>query len=119
MIYRDNSEWKLCPKKVIFEQNGEQKEEYTNKPEWYQNFAKKWEGFEVLEITDAEFSQEEIARLEKIKNMSEGHSEAVRKYVETGEFPEGMDLAELLRTGEITKDVIPAKLVGEEEIEVQ
>ena len=119
MIYRNKGEWKLCPKKVKYQRkDGEIIEEYTNKPEWYQNFAKKWEGFEVLEVTDAEFSQEEIGRLEKIKNMSEGHSEAVRKYVETGEFPEGMDLAELLRTREITKDVIPAKLVGEEEIEV-
>ena len=117
MLYRDNGEWKLCPKKVIFEQNGEQKEEYTNKPEWYQNFAKKWEGFEVLAVTDAEFSQEEIARLEKVKNMSEGHSEAVRKYVETGEFPEGMDLAELLRTGKIKSNIISSEY-QEEDIEV-
>ena len=120
MIYRDNGEWKLCPKKVKYQRkDGEIIEEYTNKPEWYQNFAKKWEGFEVLEITDADFPQEVKDRLEKVKHMSEGHSEAAREYIQTGEFPEGMDLAELLRTGVITKDVIPTKLVGEEEIEVQ
>ncbi|MFW6015057.1 MAG: hypothetical protein ACOCRK_01315 [bacterium] len=118
MIYREKGEWKLCPKKVKYERkDGEIIEEYTNKPEWYQNFAKKWEGFEVLEINDTEFSQEEKDRLEKVKNMSEGHREAVKEYIETGEFPEGMDLSELLRTGEISKNIIPSELVGEEEIE--
>ena len=33
--------------------------------------------------------------------MSEGQGEAVKTYVETGEFPEGLDLAKLLRTGKI------------------
>ena len=114
MIYRNNGQWKLCPKKVIINQNGEEKEEYTNKPGWYINFAKKWGGFEVLEITDANYTQEEINRLEKVKHMSEGHAEAVRKYVKTGEFPEGMDLADLLRTGKIKSNVITAEYRDEE-----
>ena len=46
--------------------------------------------------------------------MSEGHAEAVRKYVKTGEFPEGVDLAELLRTGEIKSNIIPAEYRDEE-----
>ena len=115
MIYRDKGEWKLCPKKVIINENGEQREEYTNKPGWYINFAKKWGGFEVLEITDANYTQEEINRLEKVKHMSEGHAEAVRKYVETGEFPTGMDLAELLTTGEIKSNIISAEYRDEEQ----
>ena len=116
MIYRKNNSWKLCSKKVKYKRkDGEIVEEYTNKPIWYQNFAKKWEGFEVLEITDVEFSQEEKDRLEKVKHMSEGHREAVEQYVETGEFPEGMDMANLLRTGKIKSNIIPAEY--REEIE--
>jgi len=46
--------------------------------------------------------------------MSEGHAEAVRKYVKTGEFPEGMDLADLLRTGKIKSNVITAEYRDEE-----
>ena len=115
MIYRNKGEWKLCSKKVKYQRkDGEIIEEYTNNPEWYQNFAKKWEGFEVLKIKDADFSQEEIGRLEKVKNMSEGHGKAVRKYIETGEFPEGMDLAKLLRTGKIKTNVIPSEYQNEE-----
>ena len=46
--------------------------------------------------------------------MSEGHGEAVKTYVETGEFPEGLDLAKLLRTGEIKSNIIPAEYRDEE-----
>jgi hypothetical protein len=46
--------------------------------------------------------------------MSEGHGEAVKTYVETGEFPTGMDLVELLRTGEIKSNIIPAEYRDEE-----
>ena len=115
MIYRDNGEWKLCPKKVTYKnKDGEIIEEYTNKPIWYQNFAEKWGTFEVIEIIDAEYTQEEIGRLESVKMMSEGHGEAVKQYVETGEFPAGMDLAELLRTGKIKSNIIPAEYRDEE-----
>jgi hypothetical protein len=118
MIYRKNGAWKLCPKKVTISENGEQKIKYTNKPEWYQNFAQKWEKSEIIEIVDSEYTQEQIDRLEKVKHMSEGHGEAVRQYVETGEFPEGMDLAELLRTGKIKSNVIPSEYRDEEIEEV-
>ena len=114
MIYRDNGEWKLCPKKVTIDKSGETEEKYTHKPEWYQNFAKKWGEFEVIEVVDAEYTQEEKDRLEKVKNMSEGHGEAVELYVETGNFPTGYDLAELLRTGQIKSNVIPEKYRDEE-----
>ena len=50
--------------------------------------------------------------------MSEGHGEAVKTYVETGEFPEGLDLSELLRTGEIKSNIIPAEYRDEEIEEV-
>ena len=109
MIYRQNGEWKLCPKKVKYQRDGENFEEYTNKPIWYTNFAKMWSDFEVIEIVDAEYTQEEIDRLDKIKHMSEGHKEAVVQYVETGEFPEGMDMADLLRTGKIKSNIIPSE----------
>ena len=116
MIYRENNEWKLCPKKVVYSRDGETFEEYTNTPIWYTNFAKMWSDFEVEEIVDAEFTQEEKERLEKVKHMSEGHGEAVKQYVETGEFPEGMDLAELLRTGKIKTNIIPSEYRDEKEL---
>ena len=116
MIYRDKNVWKLCPKKVVYSRDGETFEEYTNKPKWYQNFAQKWDGFEVVEIVNAEFTQEEKNRLEKVKHMSEGHGEAVIQYIKTGEFPEGMDLAELLRMGKIKTNIIPSEYRDEEEL---
>ena len=116
MIYRNKNVWKLCPKKVVYLRDGETSEKYTNTPIWYTNFAKMWSDFEVIEIVDAEYTQEEKNRLEKVKNMSEGHGGAVIQYIKTGEFPEGMDLAELLRTGKIKTNIIPSEY-REEEIE--
>jgi len=46
--------------------------------------------------------------------MSAGHCEAVKQYVKTGEFPEGMDLSELLRTGKIKSNIITAEYRDEE-----
>ena len=112
MIYRDKNVWKLCPKKVRYQRDGETFEEYTNEPIWYTNFAKMWDNFEVIEIVDAEFSQAQKDRLEKVKHMSEGHSKAVKQYIETGEFPEGMDLANLLRIGKIKSNIIPSESVS-------
>ena len=117
MIYRDKNEWKLCPKKIKYQRNDEEiVEEYTNTPIWYTNFAKMWSDFEVIEIVDAEFTQEEIKRLEKVKHMSEGHKEAVVQYIKTGEFPEGMDLANLLRIGKIKTNIIPSEYREEKEL---
>ena len=114
MIYRENNEWKLCPKKVMYQRDGVTFEDYTNKPIWYTNFAKMWSDFEVIEIVDAGYTQEEKDRIEKVKHMSEGHKEAVVTYIKTGEFPEGMDLANLLRTGKIKSNIIPSEYRDEE-----
>ena len=114
MIDRENNVWKLCSKKVKYQRDEETFEEYTNTPIWYTNFAKMWPDFEVIEIVDAEFTQEQIDRLEKVKHMSEGHGEAVKQYIKTGEFPEGMDMAELLRTGKIKTNIIPSEYRDEE-----
>ena len=114
MIYRDKNVWKLCPKKVVYSRDGETFEEYTNIPILYTNFAKKWDNFEVIEIIDAEYTQEEKNRLEKVKHMSEGHGGAVIQYIKTGEFPEGMDMADLLRTGKIKTNIIPSEYRDEE-----
>ncbi len=109
MIYRDSEKWALCPQKVTYTKEGINFEEYTNNPTWWQNFAQKWDNIEILEIVDAEYTQDEIDRLNKVKSMSEGHGAAVRQYVETGEFPQGMDMAELLRAGKITNKIIPTE----------
>jgi len=114
MIYRSNGEWKLCPKKVTYIKDGETFEEYTNKPEWYKNFAQKWEGFEVIDIVGAEYTDKQIERLEKVKHMSEGHKEPVIEYIKTGEFPEGEDMAKLLKEGKITNNIIPEEYRDDE-----
>lgn len=115
MIYRENGKWKLCPKKVKYKNKDEEVvEEYTNNPIWFKNFAKKWEYFEVLEITDAGHTNKQKARIKKVKRMSEGHGEAVELYVKTGNFPEGYDLAELLRTGQVKSNIIPEKYMDKD-----
>lgn len=107
MLYRKNNEWAFCPHKVIYTQHGEALEAFTHDKEWWQNFAKQWDRTEIVEFVDVAPTLEQTARLDKVKHMGEGHGEACRIYVETGEFPAGHDLGALLNLGKVKPDLIP------------
>lgn len=107
MIYREANQWALCPLEVTYEQNGKQLTAYTHDKQWWQNFADKWEHTRIVNFTKAEHPQIYFERLEKVKYMGEGHGEAVKRYVETGEFPDEYDLAQLLHDGKVKPDMIP------------
>ena len=88
MLYRKNGEWALCPHKVRYTQRGEELEQYTSDPQWWIDFANIWAHTEIVEISEVVWTEEEIARLEEIKHISEGYSAMCVDYVRSGEFPD-------------------------------
>ena len=114
MLYRKNNQWALCPLKVVYKENGEQKEAYTHDKGWWERLANAFEHTEIISFQEVSHAPEQLDRLEHIKNMSEGFGAQCEKYVLTGEFPEGehYDLAALLRTGAIKPHMIPEEYQG-------
>lgn len=91
MIYREEDEFKLMPYKVTFLQNGEEQFNFTvDKTTWI--------GYEKLgHITDVsfeevEYSPEQLARLEEVKNFPESEAHYIEDYVINGNIPESSQL---------------------------
>lgn len=98
MLYIEEGEWKLAPNKVIYEQNGEKMEHYTNDKEWWEDFAAKWDHTEIIEFEDVSWSEEERKRLEEVQDVGEAYGYFVERYVTEGVFPDELeDTEERLR----------------------
>ncbi|MCC5911305.1 MAG: hypothetical protein JJT76_12790 [Clostridiaceae bacterium] len=91
MLYRKDDQWALCPYKVKYVQNEEELEAYTHDKQWWLNFAEKWDHTEILEFQDAEYTEEQLARLEEIRHYNKALMDECRAYAEEGTFPEGLE----------------------------
>lgn len=87
MLYRKGNQWDLCPYKVRYTQYGEVLEQYTHDKQWWIDFADQWEHTRILEFIDMVYTNEQKARLEEIKNISEGFASICSDYVKDGSFP--------------------------------
>jgi len=97
----------MSVEKVRYVQHGEEKEQYVGAEghDWWVDFANRWEHTEIIEFVEAEYTQEQLARFEKIKHM-EASEEILESYVKNGAFPEGIDHP--LRNLQIEKDIAGA-----------
>lgn len=111
MLYRESNEWKLCPYVVKYIQNGEELEEFTHNKQWWIDFSSKWGNIEILSFIEAQYSLDQLDRLEEIKNMDEGFIEECKNYVNTGIFPEGN--RHPLKTLQLEKENLNLKLENE------
>lgn len=91
MIYRKEDEFKLMPYKVTFVQNGEEQTNHTVE-------KTTWLGYEELgHISNVSFevvqyTPEQLARLEEVKNFPESEFQYIEEYVIEGDIPESSQL---------------------------
>lgn len=104
MIYIKNNELVLADEMVTFERNGKVYEEEVGEEgkEWWFDFEKKWENMKIINFKKIEFSEEQLLRLEEIKELELNNCDAVGEYVETGTFPIG---SHKLKALEIEKEI--------------
>ena len=93
MLYWKEGKLNLSPYKVNYTQHGKQEVAYTDDKKWWEDFAEKWEHTTIQSFEDMEYTPGELQRYEEIKYMPEGHAEACKTYVKSGDFPEGINHA--------------------------
>ena len=93
MIVRKGKQWHMYPHEVKYTQHGEQYEQWAlpNK-QWWINFAEQWEHTEIIEFTEVDLTEEQLARFEEIKDMPEDFSELYENYILTGDTSNDFEL---------------------------
>lgn len=89
MLVRKNGEWSLYPQKVIYSENGQNKESWAlPNVEWWNDIIAKHDHLELINIEEIQLTQEQMNRFEEIKNMPDDFQDVYIEYVLNGNFPE-------------------------------
>lgn len=93
MLIRKGSQWQLYPHKVNYTQHGIKIEQWAlpNK-QWWVDFANKWNHTKVIEFTEVDLTEEQIARFEEIKDMPEDFMNMYTEYIITGDTSDEIEL---------------------------
>ena len=93
MIYYDGRKWQPCLYTATFEDRGKVVTKHVKEKKYLQNMVSKHDHLTNLSFEPLQFTDAQNQRLEEVvaANVPEGFSSIAKKYVETGEFPEGYD----------------------------
>lgn len=92
MLYKENGEWKLSVKKITYIENDEEFEKFIGSEgeEWWNNYKSLW-GINIISMEEIKYTQEQLDRLNEIKDVPEGFSELCSNYVLNETFPENIN----------------------------
>lgn len=80
------------PHIVRYKDHGEEiKEPRQESEQYFRDFEERWEHFELIDIKDADYTDEQCRRLEHVKHLPEHYGHMIEDYVKTGIFPEQDD----------------------------
>jgi hypothetical protein len=96
MLLKTIDGYELATSKVVYTKNGEQIEQVVGEEgqQWWLNFAEKWDHTNIIEFTDVVYTDEQLARLEEVKNLDISDSVA-SEYVMEGIIGEGLEMLTL------------------------
>lgn len=93
MLRRKGSRWELYPYKVKYIQHNKEIEQWAlPRKEWWVDFAVKWEHTKIVEFTEIELTESQLARYEEIKYMPENFMDMFVDYILTGNTPSDVEL---------------------------
>jgi|LSQX01.3.fsa_nt_gb thiamine pyrophosphate-dependent acetolactate synthase large subunit-like protein len=105
LVQMNNGKWELFAHKVRFaDKNGEQ-EVYTSNIAWYEDFANIHDDFEIIEVTNVEYTLEQLERLEEIKEMDLVDT-VVNEYVVDGITGKGLEMLVLEKENKELKQLL-------------
>lgn len=88
MLYRDNEEFKLMPLKASFDQHGEQHTAYVVEREEMRAYERMGH-IKSLSFEEVTYPDDQLHRLEEVKNMPASQHQAVEEYVFEGKVQSG------------------------------
>jgi len=93
MIIYENGEYTTCTYRVTLQNRDVEETHYANFRTHWEDMVAKHNHLTNLNFEEVTFSAEQDARLQEISELSitEGFQAEVRKYVETGNFPDGYE----------------------------
>lgn len=93
MLIKTLNGWNLAEYTVRYTHRGEEVEQIVGEEgkEWWLDFAEKWEDTNIVEFTDMVYTEEQLARLEEIKNLDIADNIA-NEYVMDGIIGAGMEV---------------------------
>lgn len=113
MLYRDSEGLKLCTKKVVYTQRGQEMESLINTEgiEWWEDFANKWDHTTITEFEDVEYTKEQLDRFEETKDLNVNQS-ILQDYIISGTIGEGLEILELNKENQQLKAKVEANLIA-------
>lgn len=84
LYQKDNGEWALYPCIIRYTHKGEQVEKLTDDVSWFEKFAEKWEDFEINEVVELEYTQEQLDRLAEVQGIETKHFDEIYDYIMDG-----------------------------------
>ncbi|NLL89370.1 MAG: hypothetical protein GX228_10735, partial [Firmicutes bacterium] len=91
LVEKVNGKWRLYTHRIRFADKGNEQEVYTSDVAWYEDFANIHDDFEIIEVTNVEYTLEQLERLEEIKEMDLVDT-VVNEYVVDGITGKGLEM---------------------------
>ncbi|MGM0437502.1 MAG: hypothetical protein ACQEQD_04455 [Bacillota bacterium] len=91
MVKYENGKYVPCTYKVTLKNRGKEETHYANFRTYWEDMVAKHDHLTNLNFEEIVFTPEQDGRLQEIAelNIPQGFTAEVRKYVKTGEFPDG------------------------------
>jgi len=105
LVEKVNGKWRLYTHRIRFADKGNEQEVYTSDVAWYEDFANIHDDFEIIEVTNVEYTLEQLERLEEIKEMDLVDT-VVNEYVVDGITGKGLEMLVLEKENKELKQLL-------------
>lgn len=105
LVEKVNGKWRLYTHRIRFADKGNEQEVYTSNIAWYEDFANIHDDFEIIEVTNVEYTLEQLERLEEIKEMDLVDT-VVNEYVVDGITGKGLEMLVLEKENKELKQLL-------------
>lgn len=107
MLLRDEKGLKLVKEKVLYKRNGiEYEQPVVEGRDWWLEFEKKWGDMEIIGFEDIQYTEEQLTRLEEVRDINNVSEHILNDYVMEGIIGEGLEVLALKKENEELKQVL-------------
>ena len=107
VLLRDEKGLKLVKEKVLYKRNGiEYEQPVVEGRDWWLDFEEKWNDMEIVGFEDIQYTEEQLTRLEEVRDINNVSEHILNDYVMEGIIGEGLEILALKKENEELKQVL-------------